>query len=188
MWALVKDWAIQYLSRVMLKRYGGLAVDWLRANVSYTMAAVGVFLVILMLAVSCERAHAGEATFALGHTMLNSHMTVGEVGYRTDNRWEVTGTIIGEGGTKRGPQGHAYALMVSRVVEPRWSLFGAENYYRIGAGYVQDSLLIGNFNYRLGVGLDFDVFQLEYFHFSSAGINDVNTGVDGIQLRLPFTL
>ncbi|WP_160153349.1 acyloxyacyl hydrolase [Microbulbifer sp. ALW1] len=154
---------------------------------SWTKGVVALFLVILLCALVAERADA-RPVVSLGHTALNSHNTVGEIGWQfgTAYQWEVAATAIGRGHTDRGPIDRNWAYSVSRRVQPGWSLLGAENYYRLGVAYVDGSPLVGDINYRLGVGLHWGVVALEYLHYSSAGINDPNTGIDGIQIRVFF--
>lgn len=156
-------------------------------RMNWTKAGVGLFILLLLLALLSERASAGPVV-SLGHTLLNSQSTVGELGWQFGDRaqWEGAVAVIGEGSTKRGDIERNWAYSLSRRVQPTWRLLGAGNYYRLGLAYIDGSPLVGDVNYRLGIGLDWGVVALEYFHYSSAGINDPNTGVDGIQLRVPL--
>jgi len=154
---------------------------------SWTKGAVALFLAVVLWALLAERASAGPV-LSLGHTLLNSDNTVGEVGWQFGERaqWELAAGAIGQGHTDRGHIERNWVYSLSRRVQPGWSILGAQNYYRLGVAYVDGSPLVGDINYRLGVGLRWEVVALEYFHYSSAGINDPNTGIDGIQLRVPF--
>ena len=149
-----------------------------------TSAAVLLFIVVLLFAASNAFA---DAKIALGKTAFNSSNTVGEIGWEFRD-WEITAGLIGEGETKRGDQGVVPVYSFSKLVKPDWSFLGAKNYYRIGVAYVDGSPLVGNTNFRLGVGLAWKVASIEYVHYSSAGIHDTNTGIDIIMLRmnLPF--
>lgn len=145
-----------------------------------TAIAVVIFLFVLLLAMCSERSEAADgARIALGKTAVNSSHTYGEFGYEW-NQWEIT---IGQIGQEEDP---AEVFTLSRIVRPDWRILGATNFYRIGFAYVDDSPLIGDTNFRLGFGLEWELVQLEYFHYSSAGIHDPNTGVDGIQFRIKF--
>lgn len=145
--------------------------------------AVGVvgFIVLLLFASCNARAHDG-ARISLGYTVANSERPMGEIGYEYQG-WELAAALIGEGKTKRGYQDTVPVYSLSHLVRPSWHILGATNYYRIGVSYVDGSPLVGKANFRLGVGLDWEVIQLEYFHYSSAGINETNSGIDGLQLR-----
>lgn len=148
-------------------------------KIKKTAIAVVIFLIVLLLAM-CNEANAEDgARVVLGKTMVNSSHTYGEFGYEYKS-WEVT---IGQIGQEDDP---AEVFTLSRIVRPDWKLFGATNYYRLGFAYVDDSPLIGDTNFRLGFGLEWELVQLEYFHYSSAGLHDPNTGVDGIQFRVKF--
>lgn len=160
-------------------------MEWLKHNL--TKVAVALFLAVLLCAVAAERALAGPV-LSLGRTVLNSENTFGEIGYQFGDRhqWEASASLIGQGWTKRGDIVKNEVFSLSRVVRPEWRFLGASNYYRIGVAKVNGSPLVGVPNYRLGVGLDWGVVAVEYVHYSSAGINDPNSGIDGIQLRLPL--
>lgn len=160
-------------------------MEWLKLN--KTKIAVALFLVVLFFALVSERA-AAQPVLSLGRTVLNSENTFGEIGWQFGERqqWEAAATLIGHGWTKRGDIERNHAFSVSRIVRPSWKFLGAANYYRIGAASVHGSPLVGGLNYRLGVGLDWGVVALEYVHYSSAGIHDPNTGIDGVQLRVPL--
>ncbi|WP_346839830.1 acyloxyacyl hydrolase [Microbulbifer sp. SAOS-129_SWC] len=148
---------------------------------------VAVFVALVICAMHAESTNAGEPPggpfLSLGHTALHSDNSVGEIGYRVGH-WEAAAALIGQGHTSRGDIERARAWSVSRIVWPSWQLLGADNYYRIGAAYVDGDPLVGDWNYRLGLGLSWGLAEVEYFHYSSAGINDPNTGIDGVQLRL----
>lgn len=152
-----------------------------------TMWAVILFLIVLLTATFSMRSNADEdyngARISLGHTVANSSMTTGEVSYEYNN-WEAGYTLVGEGETKRGYQDQSHIYSLSYVVRPDWEIWNVENYYRLGVSYQDGNNLVGDTNFRLGVGLQWrDVVQLEYTHYSSAGIHDPNTGIDMIQLR-----
>ena len=149
-----------------------------------TTIAVVIFAVLLVLA--AFNASAQGFRTSLGYTVANSTTPWGEVSYEFPSGWELAGSVSGAGDTRRGPQGEVSTVSWSRVVRPDWWLLGGRNYYRLGVAYVDGSPLVGNTNFRLGIGLEFKVFQIEYFHYSSAGIHQPNTGIDGIQLRFTY--
>ena len=156
---------------------------------NWTRVLVALFIITLLFATYSAYGSEGSpetnngARVSLGYSLINSELPFGEIGYEYNN-WEVAASAYGEGKTKNGRQDVAYIYSLSHVVRPDWYVFNARNYYRIGVAYVDDSPLVGDTNFRLGIGMEWKLFAVEYFHYSSAGIHDVNTGIDGIQLRL----
>lgn len=149
-----------------------------------TKLIVIAFIVILILAAGSAWA---DAKIALGQTVFNSHSTIGEIGYEW-NDWEVNVGLIGAGSTKNGGQDIVPTYSLSKLIKPDWRFLGGKNYYRIGVAYIDGSPLVGNTNFRLGVGLEYKHFAIEYMHYSSAGIHNTNTGIDGLVLRLNLPL
>lgn len=167
-------------------------LDRLRA-IKPTAWAVLAFIVAIILGVlSAINAYAEPVDHtgfrvALGRTVVNSSAAFGEFGYEFPSGWELTGTAMGATDTKRGQQGEVQAMSFSRLVRPDWHLAGANVYLRLGVAYVDGAELIGDTNFRLGLGLEWQrVLQIEYVHWSSAGIHQPNTGIDGIQLRFIY--
>ncbi|MBT0961671.1 acyloxyacyl hydrolase [Denitromonas iodatirespirans] len=163
-------------------------LDRLRA-IKPTAWAVLAFIVAIILGIlSAIEAHAEQGfRVALGRTVVNSSATFGEFGYEFPSGWELTGTAMGATDTKRGQQGEVQALSFSRLVRPDWHLAGANVYLRLGVAYVDGAELIGDTNFRLGIGLEWQrALQIEYVHWSSAGIHQPNTGIDGVQLRFIY--
>jgi hypothetical protein len=147
------------------------------------------FIVILILAGYSAKSSAeeGYGTLGLGTTLINSELKTAELGYNYKG-WEVQGTLIERGSTKKGPQDYVKVVSVSHLVEPSWGYKGVEPYFRLGLSYNPESNLVGNTNFKLGIGVDFnEVFRLEYTHHSSAGIHETNTGIDYVTIvyRLP---
>ena len=158
-------------------------------KIRYTVVAVILFIVLLVLAM--KSAEANEPSYegvriSLGHTVANSSATWGEIGYEFKNNWELAASINGADETRNGWQDKVYVASLSKVIRPEWRIFDARNYYRLGVSYLNESNLVGKTNYRLGVGLEWKHIQVEYFHYSSAGIHKPNTGIDGILLRLKY--
>lgn len=150
-----------------------------------TKIAVVTFLIFALWGMAALRASA-EPIVALGYTTFNSSATTGEFAYRLpDSQWEIGALAFGQGDTNRGDQDVHYGASVTYLVDPpKWPV-----YFRIGAAYIeQENPLVGDTNYRLGIGREFfdGLFALEMVHFSSAGIHNPNTGVDAIQLRVPL--
>ena len=153
-------------------------------KINKTATLVVAFIVVLIFAVYSANSEAENSPrIALGYSVGNSQLPWGELGYEYNN-WEVAVAQWGEGTTDKGSQDTVEVVSLSHVVRPHWNFLYGRNYYRIGVAHVNDSVLVGDTNFRLGIGLEWEHVQLEYFHYSSAGIHDTNTGIDGIQLRL----
>ena len=149
---------------------------------NYTKDLVAIFIVLLITAGMREYAKAEPVgnglRIALGHTLFNKSETHGEFGYH-HNRWEAAYSFQGAGGFNQTTE--IYSL--SRLVRPGWDAGYVSSYFRIGGAYVRNSDLVGDVNFRLGVGADYKVFGIEFFHYSSAGIYDTNRGIDGVMIR-----
>lgn len=132
-----------------------------------TALAVAVFVVLLLIA-GCARAESG-VRIGLGKSIVNAYGTVGEIGYEY-NDWELSATLIGD------EQTEVYSVSyLTRPIDYK----PAQPFLRLGVSYNSGSHLVGDSNFRLGVGVDFsDVWRLEYVHHSSAGIHKPNTGID----------
>jgi hypothetical protein len=146
---------------------------------------MGILAFIIVLILAAQDAYGDSATIALGKTYLNSDATYAEIGYETRN-WEFNLGLIGVGSTKDGPQTLVTTFGVSRLVKPNWCFAGGCSYLRIGVAGVHGSPLVGPINFRLGAGMDYGVFKVEAFHYSSAGIFEDNTGIDGVMLKMEF--
>ena len=149
-------------------------------KIKLTVVGVVLFTIVLLFALKSEEANS-EGYIALGKSTFNAHMMIGEIGYRQDG-WDLGLQLIGPGETKRGDQAETYIASLSHIVKPGWGDF----FIRMGAAYVHDSNLVGDINFKLGVGWDFGPFEVEVGHISSAGIWKTNTGIDGAMLRVKF--
>jgi len=156
------------------------------AGLKINKTALGVVTFVVLLILAGYSAKSGAQSFihvGVGKTVVNSHLKVGEIGYQYGN-WEAQVSLTEAGRTKRGDQEQVDTYSVSYLTTPGWGYVGVEPYFRIGASHNTDSNLVGNINYRLGMGVNFNqVFRLEYAHHSSAGINDPNTGMDYVLLN-----
>jgi hypothetical protein len=151
-------------------------------KIKKTAVAVAIFIILLIFAAYDARA---QASIGLGYTVMNSSMTTGEIGYEY-NGWNASAMVIGSGETVFGNQDNVYAYALTNIVRPNWHFLGGRNYYRIGVTYVDGSPLVGPTNFRLGIGMEWEVFALEWVHISSAGIHRPNRGIDVLQLRFRF--
>lgn len=144
-----------------------------------TVWAVILFIVILGWFLTAE-ADESPGYVALGHSTFNYYQTTGEIAW-TPGKWAVAAQLLGEG-SYRGQRVETTTIYsVSRFVEaPFWN---GRPYARIGVAYVDGDLpLVGNRNFRLGLGYRLGVARIEMGHYSSAGIWSTNRGVDFIQV------
>lgn len=149
-----------------------------------TSILVVLFIIVLVFATYSAYGSEDNGTrISLGYSLINSELPFGELGYEHNN-WEVAVSAFGGGKTKNGHQDTTYIYSLSHVVRPEWYVFKGRNYYRIGVAYVDDSPLVGDTNFRLGIGVEWRLIAVEYFHYSSAGIHSPNIGIDGVQFRL----
>jgi len=154
-----------------------------------TAYAVVAFIIILIAAGYSMKSNADDDQFftiGIGQSVVNSHLKTGEIGYHI-NDWEFNATLQEAGPTKRGDQDKVNIYSVSYVTEPGWGVWGVEPYFRLGVSYNDDSPMVGDTNFRLGIGVDFhNVWRVEYSHHSSAGIHDPNTGIDYVTINYKF--
>lgn len=152
-------------------------------KISKTAIGVVVFVIILVLAGYSAKSNAEQyAYIGVGKTVINSHLTVGMIGYEYNN-WEANARLLEDGQTINGHQDQMQIYSLSHLTKPNWGYKGVDPYFRIGASYNNGSALVGRTNFMLGVGLNFHkVFRVEFVHDSSANIHNPNTGVDQIVL------
>ena len=144
-------------------------------------AVTGIVIFIILLFASFSKEADAAPTLALGMTAFNSTLPTADLGIRWHDKYEVNATVIGAGWTEKGEQLRTHIVSASRIVRP------TDHYFmRIGLAHVSKNPLVGHGNYRLGFGFRGKQWELEYFHFSSAGINSTNRGIDGITARVLF--
>lgn len=154
-------------------------------KIKYTIILVAVFLVILAFAMRSEEANADGPYIGLAVSVLNGDSSLGEIGYRY-GRWDYQLGLYGAGDTRNGYQERTEMASVSRIVTPGWRVMGQRFFMRLGVAYVNQHKLVGGPNFRLGLGFMLGDWELEYQHYSSANINQVNTGIDAIGIRAKF--
>lgn len=149
-----------------------------------TVLGVLVFVILLIAAGYSAKVSSEEngARVSLGTTIINSTLQVGEIGYEHNN-WEASAALMKGGDTVHGDQDQLEIYSVSYLTKPNWGYKGVNPYFRLGVSYNSGSTLVGDSNYRLGFGLDFhNVWRAEFSHYSSAGIHDINRGIDMLTL------
>jgi len=153
-------------------------------NMNKTAIAVLTFIIFAVILFGYSEQSKAEQSvqIGLGETVINSHLTVGEIGYEY-NQWEIQAALIEAGATKNGRQDQMEVYSVSYRTEPNLEFFGIQPYSRLGVSYNSGSELVGDTNFRLGLGLDFhNVWRVEFSHHSSSSIHDPNTGVDAVTI------
>lgn len=152
-------------------------------KLSKTAIGVLLFIIILLAAGYSAKSNASDgARISLGHSVINSELVVGGVAYEYNN-WEASALLMQPGRTKNGKQGQLQIYSVSYLTKPGWVFKGIDPYFRLGVSTNNGSPLIGDPNFRLGIGFDFhDVWRLDLIHDSSAGIHSPNSGLDMIML------
>jgi len=153
-----------------------------------TTVAVILFIVFAVIIFGySEKSKADQSIqISLGETVINSHLTVSEIGYEY-NQWEVQAALIEDGSTKNGYQDQMQVYSVSYRTEPDLEFWGVQPYSRLGVSYNSGSELVGDTNFKLGIGLDFhNVWRVEFSHHSSSGIHNPNTGIDYISITRTF--
>ena len=158
---------------------------------SITGLLVLLFVIVLACA-RCSEANADEIKLSpyieLGQTVVNSSVTIGGIGVQVNNKWDVHAGLMGSGDIPDyGYQEQEFIFSASRIISPNWNFLGGEFRQRIGIAYMPDLQLVGPYNYRLGLMLDYDTIQIELGHYSSANINSENNkGVDFLSFRSLF--
>ncbi len=157
-------------------------------NINATKIGVLIFIILLLVSLTySEKSNAGEGYVTLGHSTFNSEFTSPSMGYRFDNNMDITIGYFGDGELKNEDHDISAWASLSYVVEPNFKYIPGY-FMRIGVAYTPDINLVGDTNFRLGVGYDFGVWELELMHFSSAGTHHINTGIDtiGITVKKAF--
>lgn len=152
----------------------------LKDRITLTQVGVGIFIILLIASLTAvsNKANADEIYFNLGRSTLGSEYTIPSVGYRFDNNWDISAGFFGDGETRKGSHTRSPWMSISYIVKPGWGGY----FMRIGGAYTPNINLVGDVNFRLGIGWDFGVWEIEAIHFSSAGTSSINTGIDGIGL------
>lgn len=158
-------------------------------NINKTAIGVFIFICLLIFAGYSAKIEAEEKFYiGVGKSVINSHGKVGEIGYEI-NDWEFQATLVEAGDTKNGFQDQLEIYSISYLTKPHWGYKGVDPYVRLGVSYNSGSNLVGDSNFRLGLGLTFhDVWRVEYSHHSSAGIHQTNTGIDYTSLTYTMPL
>lgn len=114
----------------------------------------------------------------LGAQINASDATAGGFGVIYKNKIDFNVTYIGEGDTEWGKHESMRVVSMSRIVTPGW--FNDSFFIGIGYANVQDSLLVGEHNYLLTAGFQWDWGRAYLQHGSDLDIGtNNNTGLDG---------
>ena len=151
---------------------------------SATVYCIAIFVAALVAALQAEDAKAEVRPFIeVGTTIYELQATQGAVGLTWNDKYEISRKFVGRGENKYGhhtPQ--AKIWNVDRLIYPGW--FNNSTFMLIGISKIDVSNLVGTYNYHLGAGYKWNTGKLYLEHYSSADINEQNTGVNMITLRL----
>lgn len=103
-----------------------------------------------------------------------------------DGKLDLGVTFMGPGKTKWGKVDPARVFTATRIVTPGWY----DSRFFIGVGYanVQHTLLVGEHNFNLLMGLQYNWGRVYLQHISDLGIgSNNNTGLDFINIGLYLT-
>lgn len=151
---------------------------------SATVAGIIVFVIALLFAAEESEA---DPYIEVGSLINESDAVAGGVGYLYDNKWDFNLSFTGEGETDWGTHPGIKIMSVSRLFHPGWVY--SKFFMGIGIAKLEadkDGItLVDTYNYKLMAGFKLgDRSRIYYHHYSSADINENNTGVDAITLRI----
>ena len=124
--------------------------------------------------------------------LFKSSVTFGGVGVLVEDRWDFNMSLMGRGNTRNNRQKVQRFYSISRIVDPGWEIpykmfKDIKIKLRLGLSHTPDIMLIGENNYRVGVILEEkDKWYIEYVHYSSKDIYELNDGIDGILMGYRF--
>jgi len=113
----------------------------------------------------------------LGSTMWESKATIGDIGFRYNDEWQLTRRFIGGGENKWGgqePKGKV--IIIDRIFNPIW--FDGHFFSGIGVAHVENSSLVEPWNFHITMGWKLQSSRFTFSHISSGDINEVNTGMN----------
>lgn len=146
-----------------------------------------ILWIITMVLISIYPSYSkADTSFYSGYyrTIVNLDSQGTEIGFRHNN-WDLQLAK-----TERGRIRHGSKQDSTKIYSLSY-LFQSEElpiFGRLGVAYTPNQeKLIGNSNFRLGVGIrPLENLEFEYTHYSSAGIHDPNTGLDMLMVRFKF--
>ena len=135
-----------------------------------------VMAFVALLVITSQAAWGASVGVSLGKMIENTDEMTGQVSFEA---WD---WVVSEQITRT-----TNIVSLAKKVDPQWCLIGCF-YQKLGVAYVSGSNKVGNLNYQLAMGFYFPTVEFEYYHYSSAGINRVNNGLDGFLFRLRISL
>ena len=144
-------------------------------------------ILAFVIAVSAAReAEAVEHKFSpyieLGSLINESDASHGGLGVTYNDKWQVGRLFIGEGETDWGKHPKAKIWHIDRLINPGW--FNDRFFLNLGLAHIDTPVLVEPYNYHIGFGWKWKTGRVYYHHFSSADINEQNTGIDMITWRV----
>ena len=115
----------------------------------------------------------------IGGQVNVSDASMGGGGVIYKNKLDLNVTYIAEGEHDWGKHDSMRVVSLSRIVTPGW--FGDTLFMGIGYANVQDTPLVGEHNFNLMIGGQWNWGRIYYNHISDFYIgNNDNTGLDGL--------
>lgn len=157
-----------------------------------TLPLVAIYIIFLFFATEDAEASGYKDRFAisdytpfieLGSTIHESNNSMGALGLAYKNKYQVTRKFSGEGINKYNavePKARIWTL--DRIITPGW--FKGHYMMMFGLAYIDQSRLVAPYNFHLAVGWQWKSGKFYFEHISSADVNEKNTGVNMLALRI----
>lgn len=146
-------------------------------------------ILILLFAILLSRASESEADpyVEVGRLFDTAEASMAGIGYLYKDKWDVSLSYIGEGEDDWGADTPKVKVMsIKRLFHPGWIY----NSYFMGIGAAKlessdENKLVDTWNFELVFGFKLgDRTRLYFKHFSSFDVNDQNTGLNVLALRI----
>ena len=149
---------------------------------------IGIFNVALGGALQAEETtHSDFRPYMhIGGQVNASDATMGGGGFIYKDKLDFNITYIAEGDTNWGKHESMRVVSISRIVTPGW--FGDTLFLGVGYANVQDTELVGQHNFELKIGGQWDWGRIYYNHISDFDIGtNNNSGLDGLHISFDLS-
>ena len=151
----------------------------------YELTAALILIFAILLGLSSESE--ADPYVEVGALFESSDATMASIGYLYNDKWEASLSYIGEGEDDWGQDTPKVKIMaVTRLFHPGW----VYNKYFMGIGLSklesdEKYALVDTWNFKLVIGLKLgDRSRLYFQHYSSFDVNEQNTGINALVLRV----
>lgn len=147
------------------------------------------FIALAMTGAESEAFEVGglevEPFIEIGYTFNELEAAQGGAGIAVNNKYQIARKFIAESDNKYGHKTpKAYIWSVDRIYTPKW--FNSSTFLLVGVAKIKASNLVDDYNYHVAGGWQFKESKLYVEHFSSGGINEVNTGISMVTFRIDW--